>query len=394
MGYTGDMKQYLRQIINDCLPSSTIEQYNLNRIGLYSINRTNVIQLKPELPDSRAIHGYEKCVPSRLATRVAPGLDEYVPIYFRGFDGTVNSALDKIIVNAALRFYPTPLTPYGAMNEDMPMSRIGVATVDLNNLKDTETNEDVESIRLDILLHSLGEYHEIESFMDFQTLLEHGNLSKVLTPRAIVQLGLSSIFIPNAIGETDANSRNIILIKDPKTGLYDTVVRIDAEANTYLNDKMNERSGKKKLPKGIFGANEELDDYLMTIKSKDVRVDWELFCGFALLAREATTRSNIDDAITQVYRKNSAKVMQDPFMEPSPYAMSYDGSAFYEFSDVVINRSKRFFDKTFDALGMVRSIPPFAEESKKYGVKGVADAYIKKLEQRKYSKDGHRLDGR
>ena len=338
MGYTGDMKEYLRQIINDCLPPSEIEKYELNRIGLYSVNNTNIREWRPELKDSSHLYGHEKCTPKRYGIQSSKNPEEFLPVYFRHYDGTVTSSLDKIIVNSALNFYPTPLQAYGAINEDMPSSKIGVATIDLNHLKREDSNESVDSIRLDFLLHSLGFHHEIDSFMDFQNLLESGKLAKVMTPRAIVQLGLSSIFIPNAIGETDANSRNIILLKDPETGLYDSVVRIDAEANTYLNDRLNERSGKKKLPKGIFMPNEELDDYLLSIKSKDIRVDWELFHGFTLLAREATRRSNIDNAVFKSYNKNSGKLMPDPFMRPNSYAMSYDSASFFAFSEATIDR--------------------------------------------------------
>ena len=393
MGYTGDMKQYLRQIITDCLPPSEIEKYELNRIGLYSVNNTNIREWRPELQDSSHLYGHEKCTPKRYGIQSSQDPNVFMPVYFRHYDGTVNGSLDKIIANTALGIYPTPLQVYGAINEDMPSSKIGVATIDLNHLKNSENNENVESIRLDFLLHSLGEHHEIESYMDFQTLLEHGNVEKVLTPRAIVQLGLSSIFIPNAIGETDANSRNIILLKDKESGKYDIVVRIDAEANTYLNDRMNERSGKKKLPKGIFMPNEELDDYLMTIKSRDVRVDWELFYGFTMLAREATSRSNIDNAVLQSYMKNSGKLMQDPFMRPSPYALSYNSDAFFAFSAATIDRSKRFFDRTMEALGSVRAIPPFAEGNKKYGMGPVQNAALKRLAQKKFDGKGRELDG-
>ncbi|MBQ9791788.1 MAG: hypothetical protein IJW28_04290 [Clostridia bacterium] len=393
MGYTGDMKQYLKQIITDCLPPSEIEKYELNRIGLYSVNNKNVREWRPELADSSHLYGHEKCTPKRYGIQTSHDPNVFMPIYFRHYDGTVNGSLDKIIANTALNFYPTPLQAYGAINEDMPSSKIGVATIDLNHLKEAETNEGVESIRLDFLLHSLGEHHEIESYMDFQKLLENGNLEKVLTPRAIVQLGLSSIFIPNAIGETDANSRNIILLKDKESGKYDIVVRIDAEANTYLNDRMNERSGKKKLPKGIFMPNEELDDYLKTIKSRDVRVDWEMFCGFTLLAREATSRTNIDNAVTKSYMKNSGKLMQDPFMRPSPYALSYDSDSFYAFSSATIDRSKRYFDRTMEALGSVRAIPPFAEGSKKYDIGHVEDAKLKRLAQKRFDDKGRSLDG-
>ena len=43
---------------------------------------------------------------------------------------------------------------------------------------------------------------------------------------------------------------------------------------------------------------------------------------------------------------------------------------------------------------MIRTIPPFAEANKKYGIKGVEDAAFKKLAQKKFDSKGHSLEGR
>jgi len=335
---------------------------------------------------------HEKCTPKRLGLRNSVDVDEFSPLYLRYFQESMLGALGKIIVNSALEIYPTPLHTYGAVYEGVASTKIGVGTVDLNHLNDSETGEHVESIRLDFLLHSLGLHHEIDSFYSFQKMLESGKLSAVLSPRAIVQLGLSSIFIPNAIGETDANSRNIILFKDPESGLYDIVTRIDAEANTYLNDAFRQRSGKKQIPKGIFGPNEEQELFLSTIKHRDIKIDWDLFAGFTSIAKALCSRTNIDNAISRAYMNNSGKLITNPWETPSPYALSYDSDAFFDFSEKTIDRAGRFFDNVDNAIGYAKRIPPFSEPNSKYGNIAVSESTARRYIQQKFDMKGRSID--
>ena len=393
MGYTTDIKSYMGQIMTDVLPSSSIEQLSLNRIGLHSLNYRNAKEWNTELRDSSALYPHEKCTPKRLGVRQSEESDEYSPLYFRYYQDSMLGALGKIIVNSALEIYPTPVHPYGTIYEGVAATKLGVSTIDLNHLIDSETGEPVENIRLDFLLHSLGLPHEINSFYDFQKMLESGKLADRLTPRAIVQLGLSSIFIPNAIGEVDANSRNVILFKDPVTNKYDIVARIDAEANTYLNDAFRQRSGKKVVPKGIFSANEEQDEFLQTIRHRDLRVDWDLFTGFTSIAKKLCSRSNIDNAITKAYMKNSGKLVTNIWEPVSPYLSFYNSDAFFDFSESTITRAGRFFDNVDNAIGYAKRIPPFAEATSKYGNISITDQKLKRYIQQKFDSKG-RLMGR
>ena len=377
------------QIMTDILPSSPVEHFNLNRIGLHSLNYRNSREWNSELKDSSAMYAHEKCTPKRLGIRDSEESEEFSPLYLRYFHDSMLGALGKIIVNSALEIYPTPVHPYGAVYEGVASTKLGVATVDLNHLKNSETGEHVESIRLDFLLHSLGLPHEINSFYTFQKMIESGKLSDVMTPRAIVQLGLSSIFIPNAIGEIDANSRNIILFKDEETGKFDIVARIDAEANTYLNDAFRQRSGKKLIPKGIFSADEEQDIFLQTITHRDLNIDWDLFAGFTSIAKSLCTRTNIDNAIARAYMKNSGKLVTNVWEPVSPYLSFYNSDAFFDFSENTISRAQRFFTNVDNAIGYVKRIPPFSEKSKKYiDIPAVSDTKVKRYIQEKFDSKG------
>ena len=383
------VKDYLRIVMKDILPPSAIQQYDLNRIGLHFVPKDHLIRIKDELPDSKSIYAHEKCTPDRFLLQNLNKEGVFNPIYFRYYnDSSMISALGKIIVNSALQIYPTPLNTYGMIRESVSSHSIGIATIDLNHLVNSETKEDVKSTRLDILLHQLGLPHEINSFMDFQNLLQNEGFVKSLTPRAIVQLGLSSIFIPNAIGETDPNSRNVILLRCGEEEPFDTVVRIDAEANTYLNDADRTRSGNKAVPKGIFTANENLDEFLMHISSKDPRIDWDLFMGFSLLTQHFTSRSHVDSAITKSYFLNPGKT-SDPYADfhPSPYKSHYNDEEFYKFAEATISRAERFNDKVLDACGglVLHADLPFAESNSAYPDIVLTDTQFAKIEQAEHT---------
>ena len=364
MSYTGDIKSYLKQIQTDVLPSSDLGRYKQNANGLYLLNRDNSIELRVELPDSKGfgLYSHEKCAPKRYAIENPSSVGEYKPIFYRYYETGILNAFSKMIVNSALNIYPTPLNVYATTQEMAASNSIGISTIDLNNLK-TNDGENMVSMRLDMLLHSVGLNHEIDSFLDFQKMLESGRLSKVLTPRAIVQVGLGSLFIPNAIGETDANSRNMILLKKQGEDKFDIAVRIDGESNTYITDAEHSRSGRKQVPKGIYGQNEDLEVFLGAIKSRDVNVDWDLFSQFNVLARALCSRTNIDNAVFKSYMTNSGKVSD---------AMSYSAKsrygeeAFFDFSEKTIDRSARYFDNIFTTLANASKEPPFATSNSKY----------------------------
>ena len=389
MKYTTDIKSYLKQIQTDVLPSSNIGMDKQNNSGQYVLDRDNYIEFMSQLPDSRKIYSHEKCTPSRLGVKEIGNDNIYKTIYYRHYNGGVMNSFSKIIVNSVLNLYPTPLNVYGSVQESATSHSFGISTIDLNNLKNARTGEDVVSVRLDILLHSLGLEHEISSYMDFQKMLESGKLSKVLTPRAIVQVGLGSIFIPNAVGETDANSRNMILLKNKNDEMFDLAVRIDGESNTYITDVEKSRSGKKQVPKGIYMPNEDLEVYLSAIASKDVAVDWNLFSQFNTLARTFCSRSNIDNAVTKTYMMNSGKMTDRLSVTGDRY---FGQDAFYDFSRASIDRSDRYFNKVFSALGAVAKEPPFASNNNKYkGVVIEEEAKPDFLSQKIFDKNGKEM---
>lgn len=368
---TSTFKEYFDSVITAVLPPSAIKDYKLNRIGLHGLSSRDVVSLKAE--ENKFGLGHEKSSPDRYLLKRLDKDGAYSPTYLKGFsDPSTYSKLTKIIVNSALQLYPNPLNTYGMILEQGSSGQIGVATIDLNHLKNQETGNHVESDRLDSVLAKLGLPREINCFMDFQKLLENEAFVNAFTPRAIVQLGLESIFIPNAIGETDANSRNVILLKGDNGEKYDALVRIDADANVYVDEVcergMIEFDG---VPKGIYSANEPRDTFLKNISLKGNDVDWDLFMGFTYLAKEATSRTRVDNAITKAYMMNSGKlssVEASPFMRPSPFADKFNMNAFYDFSEAIIKRAEGFSNEVLDAIGgrSLSEIPPFAEHISKY----------------------------
>lgn len=387
MAGTGTIKEYLKQICTDILPKSEIENYGYNRIGQYSIKDKDVKRLVSEEIDISKIYDHEKSYPDRYGIKSKSNPDKFYPVYMKYYSGQIRSALGKTIANSALNIFPTPLQSYGISHEKGSSNAIGVATIDLNHLQNIETDENIQSIRLDILLHSLGLNPEIDSFYQFQEMIKSGKLNDKLTARAIVQLGLSKIFIPNAIGETDPNSRNIILLKNASEDKYDIVVRIDADKNKYLLE--NEDSSF--LPTGILTPFENFQDYLRIIRSRDVLIDWELFAGFNTIARELCSRTNIDAAITRSYKSNSFNFDPSIYLTESPFISSYDSSAFYDFSQFAIDTASNYFTNVFDALGYIKSVIPFAESSRAYGNIKVQDTSYDGLKQRSFSEDGREL---
>ena len=368
---TSTVKEYLDSVITAVLPPSAIKDYKLNRIGLHSVSTRDTLPLKAE--ESKFSMGHEKSAPDRYLLKKLGVDNTYSPTYLKSFNDPSNyTKLTKIIANSALQLYPNPLNAYGMVFENGSSAQIGVATIDLNHLKNQETEQHVETIRLDRLLASLGLPKEINSFMDFQKLVENQDFVNAVSPKGIVQIGLDSIFIPNAIGETDANSRNIILLKSDNGQKYDSAVRIDADSNEYV-DKICQRGYVELggVPKGIYSANEPINEFLTNISLKGSEVDWDLFLGFTYLAKEATSRTRVDEAVTKAFRINSGKLESDAstsLTSQSPLFANYNEHAFYGFSSAVIDRADVFFDDVLDAVGgrSLNAIPPFAEHISKY----------------------------
>ena len=359
MGKIGCFREYINQIRTDVLPKSVINEYGYNRVGQYLLRQGDLQKLS--VATENCLYGHEKASLDRVGIRSKFEPEKYLPSYVKYFDDTIITSLEKTIASSALNIYPTPLQVYGVTYETGSSNSLGVATIDLNGLKCAESGECVDSIRLDVLLNKIGFPCEIGSYYQFQEMIKSGKLGDWLTPRALVQLGLSKIFIPNAIGETDPNSSNVILLKEKSSNKYDIVVRIDAEKNEYLLDSCGVES-ENVVTTGFLGMNEPLLEYLNIIKSRDARIDWELFSGFVSVAKDFCSRSCIDEAVTKSYISNPHKFDPNTFLRPSDYIRYYDSQAFADFSEYAIGKSKNYFDNILNSLGGVAFEAPFADK--------------------------------
>ncbi len=385
---TSEIKSYIKEIVKDVLPSSPIEKLEQNKIGLYKLDSNNMIQWHLDSKLKKNIYRHEKSAPQTMG--ITPDGEKFYSMYFKSYNTSMLQAISKMIVNSALEMYPTPVHSYGTIIDHPSNVLVGNSSIDLNHLKNPETDSKVDSIRLDYLLHSLGANPEIDSFYSYQKLLESGKLEKFLTPRAIVQLGLSSIFIPNAIGETDANSRNVILLKDKGDKKYDIVCRIDADENEYIHNMYRFGDNRKLVPKGIYLPNEDEDTYLKTISHRDIGVDWDLFSSFITLADSLCSRSNIDAAVYTAYRKNSQSGYQVTDYRDF-YQSHYNSESFFDFSEVTINRVKDFSNRIHNALKRSMSTPPFAEANPKYNNMAINSTPNQKFIQEVFDASGREL---
>lgn len=359
------VQQFLERINNEkTLPRSAIEKYSMSRTGLYSVKPNDYIKLPDKVGGESKLYGYEKCVPNRRALKNTSIPGVYNPMYFRPFEGSMFTAFEKMVANHALQLYPTPLSSYGYVDEASFIT-VGSATNDLEYLFNPVTKKLVESKRLDYALHDLGCHYEINSFKDYQSLLQNPAIVKNFSAKCLMQLGVD-IVIALAVGETDPNSRNHILLKNEK-GKWDMVVRIDAEANTFINDMDNSRSGNKVVPKGIYTANETQDEFLKNISDKGKDIDWNLFKDLILAGKEMLRRTNVDNKLTSAYFMNSGKVDQNQFFRENKYLTRYNELACTEFPERVLERANRFFDNIQNALDASTTfVPPFMEKDSRY----------------------------
>lgn len=388
MSTTSNIKSYLNEIITDVLPSSPIEKLEQNNIGLYKLAPTDISEWRLNSKHQKSIYRHEKSAPKAIG--ITPDGEKYYSMYFKRYDTSMLQAISRIIVNSALEMYPTPVHSYGTIIDHPNNILVGSSSIDLNHLKNPETENKVDSIRLDYLLHSLKLDTEIDSFYSYQKMLESGKLEKILTPRAIVQLGLSSIFIPNAIGETDANSRNVILLKDRADKKYDIVCRIDADENEYIHNMYRFGDNRKLVPKGIYLPNEDEDTYLKTISNKDIGIDWDLFSSFIYLTDNLCTRSKIDAAVYTAFRKNSISGYHVTDYRDF-YQSHYNSEAFFDFSEATINRVKDFSNRIHNAISRTTSIPPFAETNSKYNNMAIGSTSAQKFIQEVFDASGKEL---
>ena len=271
-------KLFSSEYRSDILPRTTaIDQVLSGQNSLYRLEKP--ISLPVNLPDSSEIYANEKSsnvdrigIPKKI---IIDGEEQIVfePFYFKPYQ-SVLTLYDKMISSSLLGMHAVPHEPYGVIHGN----RLGLATIDLTSLQNAETKQKVHSIRFDILLNRLGHNADTLTFLDLQNLFYDANISKIMDRRAFVQCALGNFFLANAFGETDPNSRNLILLEnhnaepmdedmakilfgssyDPKNPpkKFGFAVRIDPDENTHDNSVNRERSGKKVVGRSILFSNE------------------------------------------------------------------------------------------------------------------------------------------
>ena len=314
--------------------------------------------------------------------RVEDDLDVFWPHYVKNYNlSSRMETLGRIMVNSSLEAYPTPIETYG-VSLDAANPILGSSVIDLNHLQ-REDGSHIETKRLDRILEEAGintdggkeKFPDLYSFADVQDFINNEYINSILTPRAILQVVLCSYFIPNAIGDTDANSRNIILAKNAE-GKYDVVFRIDAESSTYLRGINRERSGLRLMPKGIYSANENYDLYMNYIENKGPlkmtdavsapKIDWELFSGLFYLSKYFIKRNHLDDAITnRGYSRNLKRYLDRNTERPSFYGKYLSIDEYTDYASDAIGRASKFSQDTTNALNGTKKRILFEDQAYK-----------------------------
>ena len=264
---------------SDILPRETvIDSIQVGHNYLFMLE--NARSFPVNLPDSSLLYTNEKSsnvdrigVPKK---EVIDGVERtvYESFYFKPYSSSL-VLFDKMVSSALLGMHAVPHEPYGVIYD----GRLGVITTDLTKLRNAETKQPVKSVRFDILLNTLGYPPDTLTFMDLQNIFYDENLAKIMDRRAFVQCAMGNFFLANAFGETDSNSRNLILLEnqnaepmdehiakmlfgedvDPIPKKFGFAVRIDADENTHDTAKRNERSGNRIVGRSILFPNESVD---------------------------------------------------------------------------------------------------------------------------------------
>lgn len=362
--YATSVKEYIDNIMTDILPVSDLAMMDVNSSGLVILNDDNSVEWSIELPDSvgAGLYSHEKSSTLRggVISKRVPGV--YHSHYVKPCGGAIIRSFDNLVAQSVLELYPLPTQTYGVIVNN---SIIAGAVIDYNHMRTKDGHYKLKAVRLDMILHSLGLDKDLKSFSDVQKFIYSPEARNLLGLKTIIQIVLESYFIPNPIGEVDANSRNIIVIFDPLTGESLGATRVDAESNTHFNAINNERSGQRVLPKGIFEANELFKEgFLKAIEEKDSSIDWDLFIALTNLAYKLTTRTKVDESIFNGYRRNYSKVPLWQIREISAAYNHFGPQSYAELAEATIERRGRYFDEVYNAYGgyINRDILPFVEE--------------------------------
>ena len=314
--------------------------------------------------------------------RIEEGLDVFWPHYVKNYSLTSRmETLGRIMVSSSLEAYPTPIETY-AVSLDGPSPILGSSVIDLNHLQ-TQEGKHIETMRLDRILAcakintnpNKESFPDLYSFADVQRFLANEYINSVMTPRAMIQVALCSYFIPNAVGDTDANSRNIIVAKNEE-GKYDLVFRIDAESSTYLRGLQHERSGLRLLPKGIYSANENYELSMEYIRNKgplkareqinNPIIDWELFAGLFYLSKYFIKRNHLDNAITiNGYSRNLKRYLDRNNIPPNCFSRYLSQEEYNNYASDTIERASNYMQDITEALGAVRKRIIFEDKAYK-----------------------------
>lgn len=283
------------------LPLSWLVRYPVDRNGRVVLNGENSTRFV-DLTENISTNGvHEKNRPDLYGVQV-PNTE----FYQSHFVSAKNP--NKVIANAALDLYPLSGQRVKAVvNQSVITPYAGIAIVNYENLL-SQDGKHIPVIRLQEFLVKHNFAPDITCFYELQLVLKDPAIQKMFTPRGLDQLAVSSYFIPNAIGETDANSRNILLVVDPVTGLIDSVIRIDADKNLSIYPPRADETPD--MPKGIFKPNEPYNNFLGIVKSHkgfENLIDWELFAGYHELTKQLLKPFDITKIIHKDFEINQGR---------------------------------------------------------------------------------------
>lgn len=304
-GSLQERAQLIRQ--NDYLPQSFILHHPVDKNGRVVLNSENSIRFSDTRDNITTNNVHEKNRPDQVGV-LLPGTE----FYQRNFVAPKSNS--AVIASSALDIYPLNGQKQNAIVHMTAQPYTGAGIVNYEHLM-TQDGLDVPIVRLQELLISLGLKSDIDCFYDLQTVLKNETIRSLFTVRGLDQLALSTYFIPNAIGETDVNSRNVLVVMDPITGKYDSIIRIDADKTLTMFEKKPDK--KLIIPKGIFklgqltenASGESYDDFLMFIhhhKSMS-EIDWDLFAGYFELSKYFLSDKDIERGVFKSYEANQGR---------------------------------------------------------------------------------------
>ena len=294
IGLDANAVRYCDQLYaGEALQSSPLQDnYGTTERGYFNIDNIPHKNLASEQLASEQKDCHEKARPPRIGIADKDG--NFVPHYFKPYDmaGGIQDGTGRIIANAISgRLFPTEMPYYIAQYNGV----FGTIGIDLNHLNGTK------ALLLDQYLTAKGV--DLNSIVSLIQAYRNGVFHQDLTENAIAQL-MVGMFLSNAIGELDANSRNIILLGPDKKGAkFDTVIRIDFDKNV-----LNEYFGKNESTNvgfGVFYYDEDRKEFqenlIKALTDKQITVeDANLILALHEVTRHATKQSKFNRAVDKI----------------------------------------------------------------------------------------------